>query len=345
MNKHAIGVLGASGYSGAELLRYLGPHPCIEVVWATADRNAGRKVGEVFGQLVELRELTFAPTDLAAAPDLDLAFLALPHGEAAEIGKQLAERGVLVVDLSADWRLRDAAAYEEWYGWTHPAPGSLGDWVYGLPELHRDRIAGSTAVANPGCYPTAAVLALAQALRAGVVDPDGIVIDAASGVSGAGRKVAEEYLFSELDGSYAAYRVGRHQHTPEIEQELGAAAGRDVALTFTPHLVPMARGLLTTCYARMSSDVDAVRNALEIAYKEEPFVHVLPAGTQPATKQVSGSNHALIAVEADARTRTAVVTCAIDNLGKGAAGQAVQNANLMLGLDEREGLGSTGVFP
>jgi N-acetyl-gamma-glutamyl-phosphate reductase len=302
-------------------------------------------VGDVFGQLFGLADLTLAPTDISAAPDLEVAFLALPHGEAAETGKALAAKGVRVVDLSADWRLSDPKAYEEWYGWSHPAPDGLGDWVYGLPELHRDRIAAATAVANPGCYPTAAILALAPGLRSGELDPSGIVVDAASGVSGAGRKVTEDYLFAELDASYSAYRVGRHQHTPEIEQELSASAGTDVSVTFTPHLVPMARGLLATCYARMSTDVDAVRNALATAYKEEPFVHVLPAGRQPTTKQVSGSNHVLIAVEADARTRTAVVTCAIDNLGKGAAGQAVQNANLMLGLDETEGLSATGVFP
>ncbi|MGH2759358.1 MAG: N-acetyl-gamma-glutamyl-phosphate reductase [Actinomycetota bacterium] len=345
MNNQRVGVLGASGYSGAELLRYLGSHPSFEVVWATAKQNAGRTVGDVFGQLVGFADLILAPTDVGEAPELDLAFLALPHGEAAATGRALVGKGTRVVDLSADWRLGDPRAYDEWYGWAHPAPSELGNWVYGLPELHRDRIAGAHATANPGCYPTAAILALAPALQAGALDPGGIVIDAASGVSGAGRKVTEDYLFSELDASYAAYRVGCHQHTPEIEQELSSSAGTDISVTFVPHLVPMARGLLATCYARMNADVDAVRNALATAYKEEPFVHVLPAGRQPATKQVSGSNHVLIAVEADERTATAVITCAIDNLGKGAAGQAVQNANLMLGLDERAGLAATGVFP
>jgi N-acetyl-gamma-glutamyl-phosphate reductase len=345
MNKHAVGVLGASGYSGGELLRYLGHHPWLEVVWVTADRNAGRRVAEVFGHLVDVGDLMLAPTDLAASPHLDLAFLALPHGSAAETGKALVANGVKVVDLSADWRLNEPGAYETWYGWTHPFPEGLHEWVYGLPELHRDRIVSAAAVANPGCYPTAAVLALAPALRAGTLDPDGIVIDATSGVSGAGRKIDADYLFSELDASYSAYRVGQHQHTPEIEQELAPAAGTDVLVTFTPHLAPMARGLLTTCYARLAADVDAVRSALSIAYKEEPFVHVLPAGHQPATKQVSGSNHVLIGVESDPRTKTAIVTCAIDNLGKGAAGQAVQNANLMLDLDETDGLQAMGLFP
>jgi N-acetyl-gamma-glutamyl-phosphate reductase len=345
MNKHRVGVLGASGYSGGELLRYLGSHPALEVVWATADQNAGRRVGEVFGHLVGLEEMILAPTELSGAPTLDLAFLALPHGRSAEIGKALVSQGVKVVDLSADWRLHDAGAYEEWYGWTHPAPEGLGKWAYGLPELYREDIAAATGVANPGCYPSAALLALVPALRAGALAPEGIVIDAASGVSGAGRKIDAGYLFSELDASYAAYRVGKHQHTPEIEQELTAAAGTRVRVTFTPHLVPMARGLLATCYARMSAGVDDVRTSLEIAYKGEPFVHVLPAGKQPATKQVAGSNHALVAVEGDTRTDTAVITCAIDNLGKGAAGQAIQNANLMLGLNETEGLNATGVYP
>jgi N-acetyl-gamma-glutamyl-phosphate reductase len=345
MNKHAVGVLGASGYSGGELLRYLGRHPSLDLVWATAEQNAGRTIGEVFGHLVGYGDLLLAPTELSNAPDLDLAFLALPHGTAAETGRELVDRGVKVVDLSADWRLQDASAYESWYGWTHPAPGALGNWVYGLTELHRDRISSAVAVANPGCYPTAALLALVPVLHSGAVTSDGIVIDATSGVSGAGRKVDAGYLFSELDASYAAYRVGRHQHTPEIEQELSSAAGTDVRVTFTPHIAPMARGLLATCYAPMSSDGGAVRNALEIAYKGEPFVHVLPAGVQPSTKQVSGSNNVLIAVETDDRTNTAIITCAIDNLGKGASGQAVQNANLMLGLDETDGLTGSGVFP
>ncbi|HYZ91832.1 MAG TPA: N-acetyl-gamma-glutamyl-phosphate reductase, partial [Actinomycetota bacterium] len=235
MNKHAVGVLGASGYGGGELLRYLAAHPWLDVVWATADQNAGKTVGQVFGNLVGLADLTFAPADVQTAPRLDLAFLALPHGTAAQTGKSLVERGVKVVDLSADWRLNDASAYDEWYGWTHPDPGLLGEWVYGLPELNRESVCAAGAVANPGCYPTAAVLALAPALQAGAIEPDGIIVDATSGISGAGRKIDASYLFTELDASYTAYRVGRHQHTPEIEQELAAAADAPVRITFTPH--------------------------------------------------------------------------------------------------------------
>ncbi len=338
-------MLGASGYAGGELLRYLSSHDALQVVWATADSNVGKRVAEVFGHLTVYGDLELAVTDVGAVPEVDLAFLALPHGQSAEIGRTLVARGVKVVDIGADWRLKDAYAYEEWYGWSHPAPDELRGWAYGLPELNRQAISGTAGVANPGCYPTAAVLALAPALAAGALAPDGIVIDAASGVSGAGRKVDAGYLFSELDSSYSAYRVGKHQHTPEIEQELSAAAGAAVVVTFTPHLVPMARGLLATCYAQMTSGVDAVRDAVEIAYKGEAFAHILPEGTQPNTKQASGSNNAFIAVEEDARTNRAVITCAIDNLGKGAAGQAIQNANILLGLDETSGLSSMGVYP
>jgi N-acetyl-gamma-glutamyl-phosphate reductase len=349
MTNHSLraGVLGASGYTGGELLRYLAGHPSMKVVWVTADSNAGKKVGEVFGHLRGYEDLVLQPADAESAPALDVAFLALPHGEAALAGRMLLDRGVRVVDLSADWRLRDPAACETWYGWTHPAPGELSGWVYGLPELHRAEITPARAVASPGCYPTAAILALAPGLRAGMLQPQGMVVSAASGVSGAGRKAGVEFLFSELDASFKAYVIGTHRHTPEIEQELSDAAGEAVRLTFTPHLAPMARGLLATCFARLADGADAegLRSALETAYKGEPFVRVLPSGVHPATKQVSGSNHAAIGVGADARTRTAVITCAIDNLGKGAAGQAIQNANLMLGLDETAGLGALAVYP
>jgi len=334
MNKQ-IAVLAASGYAGGELLRYLALHPGADVVWVTAHRNAGRPISDLYPHLG--LELTLQATDAATVPDVDLAFLALPHGEAAETGKALADRGIKVVDLAADWRLHDANAYDEWYGWTHTHPDELSAWIFGLTELHRDEIAGAQRVANPGCYSTAAILALAPVLREGLVDPSGIVIDAASGVSGAGRKVDEDYLFTELDASFKAYSVGKHRHTPEIEQELG------VVVTFTPHLVPMVRGLLATCYAHMTSDTETIRECLATAYKGEPFVHV--SSKQPTTKQVSGSNNVIIGVGCDTRTNTAVITCAIDNLGKGAAGQAIQNANLMLGLDETLGLSVPAVFP
>lgn len=340
MRHQRAAVFGASGYTGGELLRYLAGHPTFEVVWATADRNAGKAVGDVFGHVPALGHLELQPTDPGNAPELDVAFLALPHGEAARVGGSLAESGVVVVDLSADRRLQDPAVHEATYG----SP-SAGAWTYGLPEVHRGAVAGSKTIANPGCYPTAALLALVPPLRSGAVETSDIVVDATSGVSGAGRKVDADFLFSELDASFKAYGVAAHRHAPEIEQELSDAASSDVVVTFTPHLAPMARGLLATCYAKTAGEADDVRMALEAAYKDERFVHVLPEGSQPRTKDVSGSNHARIGIAHDPRTRTAVITCAIDNLGKGAAGQAVQNANLVCGLDESTGLGAGGMYP
>ena len=340
MNKHSVAVLGASGYSGAELLRYIAGHPGLELAWASADSNAGRPVAELYGHLGDLGEVVLQPTDIDAVPDVDLAFLALPHGSAATHGRTLVRRGIRVVDLSADWRLRDPNAYPDWYGAPHPHPVELGTWAYGLTELNRDAVASSRGVANPGCYPSAALLALSPLVGDEVVADEGIVVNAVSGVSGAGRKVDAGYLYTELEGSFGAYRVGRHQHTPEIEQELGG-----ITLVFTAHLAPMTRGLLATCYAPLAADASAIRESLERAYKGEPFVTVLPPGKQPQSKHVAGTNRAVIGVEADDRTGTAIVTCAIDNLGKGAAGQAVQNANLMLGLDETAGLTGLGIFP
>ena len=345
MSKHTAAILGASGYGGAELLRYLHAHPSIDAVWLGADSNAGKAVGDLYGHLPEYAGMRFHPMDIDAVPDVDVAVLALPHGAAAEHGRALAARGIAVVDIAADWRLKDASLYDTWYGAAHPYPDELSAWTYGLPETHRDEIAGSTKVANPGCYPTAAILALAPLLSADAIATEGIVVDAASGVSGAGRKADAAFGFSELDASYKAYGVGTHRHTPEIEQELTLAARTDVSVTFTPHLVPMARGLLATCYAKLAVPAAEALSALEAAYKSEPFVHVLADGAQPATKHVSGTNLAMIGFVADERTDTAVVTCAIDNLGKGAAGQAVQNANLMLVLDETAGLGAVGIYP
>ncbi len=336
MNKQAA-IIGASGYAGAELMRYLAVHPGLDVAWVTANRNAGRPVSDLYGHLGS--DLVFQPTEAGAVPDVDVAFIALPHGVAAEMGRSIAARGIKVVDLGPDWRLNDGSAYDEWYGWTHAYPDEVASWVFGLTELHREEVTGASKVANPGCYSTAAILALAPAVASGVIATDAIVVDAASGISGAGRKLADKYLFSELEASYSAYGVGKHRHVPEMEQELS------VPVTFTPHLVPMARGLLVTCYAKLAGSIEDLRESIETAYKGGPFVHVLPSGSQPSTKQVSGSNNAFIGVGADPRTNTAVITCAVDNLGKGAAGQAIQNANLMLGLDETTGLLARGVYP
>lgn len=334
------GVIGASGYTGAELLRHLIAHPEIEVVLATSREFAGKPVASVYPNLTGA--LTYSEFDPVEAEKLDLVFLALPHGASMEHGVTLAKAGVAVIDLSADFRLHDADAYPEWFGTPHSAPGVLGEWVYGLPELHRDEIKDARTVANPGCYPTAALLALAPLVRAGVVDPASIVVSAASGVSGAGRGVNAGVHFSHVDANFKAYGLPAHKHTPEIEQELGALAGAPVTITFVSHLVPMPRGLLATCVAAWVGDGDP-NEVARAMYGAEPFVRVIPG--QPETKYVHGSNGALVHYEIDARTGRVVATCAIDNLGKGAAGQAIQNANLMLGLDEATGLQGGGVYP
>jgi N-acetyl-gamma-glutamyl-phosphate reductase len=247
------------------------------------------------------------------------------------------------VDLSADFRLKDADAYPEWFGSAHTSPDALGEWVYGLPELHRGSIAGAGAVANPGCYPTAAILALAPLVREGLIDPATIVISAASGVSGAGRGVNAGVHFSHVEANFKAYGVPGHKHTPEIEQELGALAGSAVTVTFVPHLVPMARGLLATCVAALTGDADPA-GAASSMYEAEPFVRVL-RGALPETKYTSGSNVCLLGYRVDARANRVIATAAIDNLGKGAAGQAVQNLNLMLGIEETAGLSAGGLYP
>lgn len=335
-----IGVVGASGYTGAELLRLLIAHPGLEPVLATSREFAGRTLDEVYPNLGT--DLVFRELDTAALDELDLVFLAVPHGAAMELGARLHKAGTPVVDLSADFRLTDPSAYAQWFGTQHTEPDMLGDWVYGLPELHRERIAGARAVANPGCYPTAALLALAPLTAAELIDPAQIIVSAASGVSGAGRGVSPGVHFSHVDSSFKAYGLPTHKHTPEIEQELGALAGRAVRITFIPHLVPMPRGLLATCIAPRTGAGDP----LEVArahYAAEPFVRVLD--TLPETKYTSGSNACHVSYRVDERTDRIIAVAAIDNLGKGAAGQAIQNANLMLGLEETMGLRAGGIYP
>lgn len=337
---YRVGIVGASGYTGAELLRLASGHPSMEVALATSREFAGRAVADVYPNLST--GLSFSEMDPSALEDLDLVFLALPHGASMELGARLQKAGVACVDLSADFRLQDAGAYPEWFGSEHTAPETLGDWAYGLPELHRDRITSSRAVANPGCYPTAAMLALAPLVSGGLIDPSSIVVSAASGVSGAGRGVNAGVHFSHVDANFKAYGIPTHKHTPEIEQELGALAGAPVAITFIPHLVPMPRGLLATCVASVAGDDDPMEVARTF-YDAEPFVRVTEA--LPETKYVHGSNRALVSYRLDARAGRIIAIAAIDNLGKGAAGQAIQNANLVLGSPETEGLSGDGVYP
>ncbi|HEY2959175.1 MAG TPA: N-acetyl-gamma-glutamyl-phosphate reductase [Actinomycetota bacterium] len=340
MTSITAGVLGASGYAGAELLRLLARHPSVRVAWAAGDASAGQPVaGRYPGLAAAYGDLAFCTVDEGLSKGAEVLFAALPHGRAATLAERLGAAAGLVVDLSADFRLHDPAAYPAWYGAPHPQPDQLGAWPYGLPELHREQLRGASRVAVPGCYPTAALLALAPLLAAGLVEPDGIVVDAKSGLSGAGRSLTDAYLFVQANENVTPYGVGRHRHTPEIEQELGLAAGRPVRVTFTPHLVPMSRGLLATCYATLAPGVAAGELAAgqARAFAGEPFVDLLPAGAWPSTRAVAASNRAQVAAAVAGEDRV-VAAAAIDNLVKGAAGQALQCANLALGLPETAGL-------
>jgi N-acetyl-gamma-glutamyl-phosphate reductase len=332
-------VAGASGYAGGELLRLLLAHPEIAVGPVAAGTSAGQAVTSVHPHLPQLAGRAFVATDPAALAEADVVFLALPHGESAAVAAALPD-GLPVVDLGADHRLHDAQAWERFYGTPH-----AGTWTYGLPELFRADLAGQTRVAAPGCYPTAVSLALAPLLAVGLVEPDDVVVVAASGTSGAGRAAKASLLGSEVMGDLSAYKVGAHQHSPEIRQTLSRVAGAPVGLSFTPVLAPMPRGILATCTARTSASVDDLRAALHAHYDDEPFVHVLDDGAWPHTAATVGSNSCHLQVAVDADAGRAVVVSAIDNLGKGAAGQALQCANLLLGLPETTGLPVSGVAP
>ena len=339
-----VAVLGASGFAGGELLRILARHPGMQVVAAGAASRAGRPVGELYPWL-PVPGGTFVSAEDALGDEPDVVFASLPHTQSmALLG---AWEGPAAVDLGGDFRLRDPGAYREWYGQEHTHPGALGSWVYGLTEWRRADVAAARRVANPGCYPTAALLALAPLLAAGAVRAEGIHIDAQSGVSGAGRATGEGFDFVSVNENLRPYAVTGHKHIAEMEQELSVTAGSPVRVSFVPHLAPVTRGLLATCSAPLAG-VASTEELLEIfhhRYKEEPFVRVLGAGELPATKAVTGTNVAEVTVRADARTGRAIAICAIDNLGKGAAGQAVQNANLMLGLGEATALDTAGLAP
>lgn len=334
-------IVGASGYAGAELVRLLASHPRTTIA-ALYGRN--RDAVPLADEFPHLAPLGLRFVDGEPRPgEHDVVFLALPHGQSAELAVGLAGGGTTVVDIGSDLRLRDPAAYPDWYGFDHPAPNALADAVYGLTELARDRLPGTKLIANPGCYPTATLLALTPFARAGVLT-DEVVVDAKSGVSGAGRSAGADFLYTELEGGTKAYGIPRHRHTPEIAQGLAAVGAGDLGLTFIPHLIPQVRGIIATCYLRLADDLDdeALRAILDDAYGAEPFVHQV--ATPPSSKLASGSNHAFVFV---ARTgpRRAVAIGAIDNLGKGAAGQAVQNMNVALGLPETAGLDMVGVYP
>lgn len=333
-----VAIAGASGYAGAELTRLVSSHPELEVAALTAHGHAGARVGEVLPHLRTVADLSYAPTTPEAVADADLVFLALPHGASGEFAAQLPE-GQRIVDLGADHRLVDAAAYHRYYGADHH-----GAWAYGLPELpgQREAIAAANRVANTGCYAVAVILALAPLIAAGLADPDDVVVVAASGTSGAGRSAKLSLLASEVAGDLSPYKVGAHQHVPEMKQSSGARS-----LSMTPVLAPMPRGILATVTARPlgSPSIAEVRAVLAEAYAGEAFVHVLAEGQQPHTAATLGSNSAHLQAGIDIDSGRIIVTSAIDNLGKGAAGQAVQNANIMLGLPETAGLSVDGVAP
>jgi N-acetyl-gamma-glutamyl-phosphate reductase len=348
--KAKIGVLGASGYTGAELVRLLLRHPHAELVLLTADRRAGKPMSDVFPQ--------FAPFDLPVLTSieetdfkslgLDVAFCALPHGTTQKVIKDLLAKApaTKVVDLSADFRLSDPAAYARWYGHEHFAPELQKEAVYGLTEVYRTDVKKARLVANPGCYTTCSELPLIPLLKAKAINPDEIVIDAKSGMTGAGRAAKEEMLFSEVSEGFHAYGVGHHRHMAELDQEFSKAAGREVVVTFTPHLVPMNRGILSTIYVRDAKASPQDLHAILLkAYANEPFVHVLPFGATPQTRHVRGSNMTFIGVAADRIPGRAIICSTLDNLTKGASGQAVQNMNAMLGYPEATGLEQIALFP
>jgi N-acetyl-gamma-glutamyl-phosphate reductase len=348
--KAKIGILGASGYTGAELLRLLIPHPQAEIVLLTADRRAGKTMADVFPQFApyELPMLTSIEGADWKAAGLDLAFCALPHGTTQKVIAELlkAAPSTKVVDLSADFRLADLLAYERWYGHAHAAPELQKEAVYGLTEVYRPQIAKARLVANPGCYTTCAQLPLIPLLKAKAINPDEIVVDAKSGMTGAGRAAKEDMLFSEVSEGFHAYGVGHHRHMAELDQEFSKAAGREVIVSFTPHLVPMNRGILSTIYVRgLKASPEDLHAILLKSYANEPFVHVLPFGKVPQTRHVRGSNMTFIGVAADRTPGRAIMVSALDNLTKGASGQAVQNMNVMLGYPETMGLEQVALFP
>lgn len=338
-----VAIIGASGYTGLELLRLLSQHPEVEITAATSRQYAGRLAGDVFPWLKEsCAGLKFIePKDLKKIR-ADLAFTCLPHGASQDAVAELLNSGKKVIDLSADFRLKNAALYKKWYNEAHKAKTLLKKAVYGLPELNRGLIKDAALVANPGCYPTGAILALAPLVKNGLIDKalGSIIIDSKSGVSGAGRQASLDTSFVEVYGTFKAYKVGCHRHLPEIEQGLSYLAGAPIEATFTPHLLPVSRGILTTAYARLTKGAEAhgLLGLYSSFYKDEPFIRLMPQGQSPDISHVRGSNLCAIGVWADAKKKTAIVISALDNLVKGASGQAVQNMNIMSGFNETAGL-------
>ena len=340
-----VGVVGGTGYTGVELLRLLAGHPEADLVVITSRSEAGKPVSELFPNLRGSLELEFSEPDPGQLSDCDLVFFATPNGTAMGMTPQLLDAGVRVIDLAADFRLRQADLWQQWYGMPHACPELLEQAVYGLPEVNRAAIAGAQLVANPGCYPTAVQLGFLPLLEANLIEAGQLVADAKSGVSGAGRKAATGSLLCEASENFKAYGVDGHRHLPEIRQGLEVTTGQSVGLTFVPHLTPMIRGIHATLYGQLQKTTEDLQALFEARYRDEPFVDVLPAGAHPETRSVRGANHCRIAVHRPQQGNTVVVLSVIDNLVKGAAGQAVQNMNIMFGFQEQAGLADIALLP
>lgn len=342
-----VGIVGASGYGGVQLVRLLSEHPQAQITYLGGSSSAGRAYTDLYPHLAV--PLTVEPVAVEPIVDrCDVVFLSLPNGLAYTLAPQLLERGCKVLDLSADYRFANLDTYQAWYGGDRPDAGTNQQAVYGLPELFHDQLAEARLVGCPGCYPTASLLAIAPLLKQGLAQSDSLIVDAKSGTSGGGRQAKEHLLLAEADNSLAAYGIAKHRHTPEIEQICGRLAGREVMVQFTPHLVPMVRGILATVYANLR-DPGLVREDLHTIYtafyRRSPWVTILPTGVYPQTKWAWGTNRCYIGIEVDARTGRVIVMSAIDNLMKGQAGQAVQCFNLMHGLDEQLGLPRQSFYP
>jgi len=339
-----VGIVGGTGYTGVELLRILSQHPEVSIQAITSRKEAGMAVAELFPSLRGRVSLEFSDPVDAGLDKCDLVFFATPNGIAMQQVRSLLDAGVRVIDLAADFRIKDVAVWEKWYGMRHACPELVAEAVYGLPEMNRDRIKDARLIANPGCYPTAVQLGFLPLIEAGIVDLDHLIADAKSGVSGAGRNAEVHTLFAEASDNFKAYGVPGHRHLPEIRQGLSHMAGKPVGLTFVPHLTPMIRGIHATLYAGLTKDAD-LQTLYEKRYANEPFVDVLPAGSHPETRSVRGSNLCRIAVHRPQGGDTAVILSVTDNLVKGAAGQAVQNMNLMFGLSENLAINHAPLLP
>jgi len=339
-----VGIVGGTGYTGVELLRLLAQHPHSELRAITSRKEAGMAVAEMFPNLRGHVDLKFSEPATAGLEKCDVVFFATPNGVAMQEARALVDAGVRIIDLAADFRIRDVAVWEQWYKMKHACPELVAEAVYALPEVNREQIRKARVIANPGCYPTAVQLGFLPLIEAGCVDLDHLIADAKSGVSGAGRKAETHILHAEAADNFKAYGVGGHRHHPEISQGLARAAGRDVNLVFVPHLTPMIRGIHATLYAQLTKEVD-LQALYEKRYANEAFVDVMPAGSHPETRSVRGANHCRIAVHRPQGGNTVVVLSVIDNLVKGAAGQAVQNMNLMFGLAEDAGLKQVALLP